>query len=111
MFKWILFTFVLTNSFALEISIESAKDNFIKYATLDIRDKESFTCKEIKDDLDRVEEIVCIFLKKPSRKIKYIQNDFFKIDTSVHKDKFIVRIAPFYIIELIPEIFDLTKDN
>ena len=111
MFKWILFTFVLTNSFALEISIESAKYDFIKYATLDIRDKESFTCKEIKDDLDRVQEIVCIFSKRPSRKIEYIQNDFFKIDTSVQKDRFIVRITPFYKIELIPEIFDLTKDN
>ncbi|XXF41453.1 hypothetical protein MLC44_11165 [Sulfurimonas sp. NW9] len=48
MLKWILLAFVLTNSFALEISIESAKDNFIKYSTLDIRNTERFTCKELK---------------------------------------------------------------
>ncbi|MEN4046467.1 flagellar protein [Sulfurimonas sp. NWX367] len=111
MLKWILLAFVLTNSFALEISIESAKDNFIKYSTLDIRNTERFTCKEIKNDLDTVLEIRCIFLKRPVRKLKHIQNDFFKVNTVFKDEKFIVTIKPFYKIKLIPEIFDLTKDN
>ena len=112
MLQWILlFTFIITNTFALEISIDSAKDNFIKYATLDIRDLQPFTCKEIKNNFDTVEEIVCTFSKRPSRKLKYIQNDFFKVDTVVKKKKFFVIIKPFYKIKLIPEIFDLTKDD
>ena len=111
MLKWILLPFVLTNIFALEISIDSAKDNFIKYATLDIRDTTPFTCKEIKNDFNVVKEIICTFSKRPSRSLKHIQNDFFKVDTIVNEDKFIVVIKPFYKIELIPEIFDLTKDN
>ncbi|QOP44319.1 flagellar protein [Sulfurimonas sediminis] len=111
MLKWILLAFVLTNSFALEISIESAKDNFIKYSTLDIRNTERFTCKEIKNDLDTVLEVQCIFLKRPVRKLKHIQNDFFKVNTVFKDEKFIVTIKPFYKIKLIPEIFDLTKDN
>jgi len=109
--QWILLALLLTNSFALEISIDSAKDNFIKYATLDIRNKERFTCKEIKNNLDVVVEIECTFLKRPLRKLKYIQNDFFKVNTVFKDEKFIVRIKPFYKIKLIPEIFDLTKDN
>jgi len=109
--KWILLTLILTNSFALEISIDSAKDNFIKYATLDIRDSKPFTCKEIKNDFDAVKEILCTFSKRPSRRLKHIQNDFFKVDTLIKKEKFFVIITPFYKIKLIPEIFDLTKDN
>ncbi len=111
MLKWILLTFILANAFALEISIDSAKDNFIKYATLDMRDSKPFTCKEIKNDFDTVKEILCTFSKRPSRSLKHIQNDFFKVDTVVKEDKFFVVIKPFYKIKLIPEIFDLTKDN
>ena len=111
MLKWILLTFVLTNTFALEISIESAKDNFIKYATLDIRDKELFTCKEIKNDFDVVQKIVCVFEKRPSKKLQHIQNDFFQVDTTFENKKFVIIITPFYKIKLVPEIFDLTKDN
>ena len=111
MLKWILLTFVLTNTFALEISIDSAKDNFIKYSTLDIRDSDSFVCKEIKNNFDVVEEIVCKFSKRPSRSLKHIQNDFFKVDTVVKNNNFFVLVKPFYKIKLIPEIFDLTKDN
>ena len=111
MLKWILLTLILTNSFALEISIDSAKDNFIKYSTLDIRDTQRFTCKEIRNDFGAVKEIICTFAKKPSRNLKHIQNDFFKVDTIVEKEKFYVIIRPFYKIKLIPEIFDLTKDD
>lgn len=111
MLKWILLAFVLTNSFALEISIDSAKDNFIKYSTLDIRDNERFTCKEIKNDFDAVKEIKCVFSKRSSRKLKHIQNDFFKVDTAFEKDKFVVIIKPYYKIKLIAEIFDLSKDD
>lgn len=111
MLKWILLTFLLTNAFALEISIDSAKDNFIKYATLDIRDKDPFTCKEIKNDFDVVQKVACTFAKRPLKKLQHIQNDFFQVDTTYNNGKFIVIIKPFYKIKLIPEIFDLTKDN
>lgn len=111
MLKWILLTFVITNAFALELSIDSAKDNFIKYATLDLRDSQPFTCIEIKNDFKEVEKIVCAFSKKPSRNIQYIQNDFFKVETAIKDEKFFIIIRPFYKIRLIPEIFDLTKDD
>jgi len=109
--KWILLFFILTNSFALEISIDSAKDNFMKYSTLDIRDANPFTCKEIKNDFNTVKKIICIFSKRPSRNLQHIQNNFFKVDTLTKEDKFFVVITPFYKIKLIPEIFDLAVDN
>ena len=111
MLKWILLAFVITNSFALEISIDSAKDNFIKYSTLDIHDSQKFTCKEFINDFKEVTKVVCTFPKKPSKNIKYIQNDFFKVDTIRKKDKFYLIIQPFYKIKLLAEIFDLTVDN
>jgi tetratricopeptide (TPR) repeat protein len=109
--QWILFALVFTNAFALEISIDSAKDDFIKYSILDIRDNQRFTCKEIQNDFDVVQEIQCTFSKRPLRKLKHIQNDFFQVDTVMKKEKFIVIIKPFYKMKLIPEIFDLTKDD
>ncbi len=111
MLKWILLAFIFSNSFALEISIDSAKDNFIKYSTLDIQDSQKFTCKEFKNDFKEVTKVICAFSKRPSRNIKHIQNDFFKVDTIVKKNKFYLIIKPFYKMKLLADIFDLTVDS
>ena len=112
MFKKILLAFIVTtNSFALEISIDSAKDNFIKYYTLTISDTDTFLCQEIKDDFDVTTEIICTFSKMPSEDIQNIQNDFFKVNSLKKSDAFFITIKPLYKIKLIADIFDLTKDD
>ena len=107
----ILLAFISLSSFALEISIDSAKDDFIKYSILTISDKDNFICEAIKDDFDETKEVICAFSKKPSQNIQYIQNDFFKVNSFFKKDTFFVTIKPFYKIKLRAEIFDLTEDN
>jgi tetratricopeptide (TPR) repeat protein len=111
LYRYILLAFFSFNAFALEISIDSAKDNFVKYATLQISDKESFVCQEIKDNFDVTKEIVCAFSKTPSKNIDHLQNDFFNINSFEKSGTFFVSIKPFYKIKLFADIFDLTKDN
>ncbi|MEA2072684.1 MAG: flagellar protein [Campylobacterota bacterium] len=111
MLKWILFALLSTNLFALEISMDSAKDNFSRYSSLHLSDKKEFVCQEMKDDFLVVTEIICAFSKRPSQEIKKLQNDFFKVDTFIQKDTFFITIKPFYKIKLTADIFDLSKEN
>ena len=106
----ILLAFIPLYTFALEISIDSAKDDFIKYSTLKIDDKENFVCQEIKDHFNITQEVICAFSKKPSQNIEYIQNDFFKVNSFYKKGTFFISIKPYYKMKLLANIFDLTKD-
>jgi len=109
--QWILFFFLSVKLFALEISIDSAKDEFEKYSSLHIFDEEEFYCQETLDDFDVVTEIVCAFPKKPSRKIQTTQNDFFILTTTIKKKTFFISIKPVHKIKLLSELFDLTKED
>jgi len=109
--KWILFFTLTSNIFALEISMDSAKDDFKRYSTLKLTNTETFLCQEHKDDFMVTTEVICAFSKRPSKVIKQLQNDFFKVDTFIKKDTYFIRIKPYYKIKLIADIFDLTKDN
>ena len=111
MYKWILLAFFSIHAFALEISIDSAKDNFTKYSTLHISDKNNFICHRIKNDFNEVTEVLCAFSTRPSQEIKHLQNSFFKVDSFTKKETFFISIKPFYKIKLVPNIFDLTKDD
>ena len=111
MLQWILFLLLSLNLYALEISIDSAKDEFQKYSSLHIVDEEEFYCQEILDDFDVVTEVICAFAKKPSGKIQALKNDFFILTTTMKKDTFFISIKPQHKIKLISELFDLTKES
>ena len=111
MIKVLLIALLSFSSFALEISIDSAKDNFTPYSTLKLSEEKPFLCQSIKDDFELTTEVICAFSKRPSGKIRNLQNDFFKVDTFYKKDTFFVSIKPFHKIKLIAQIFNLTEDN
>jgi len=109
--KWILFALLCINSFALEISIDSAKDNFIKYSILNLIDTSPFTCQEIKDNFEVTTEIICAFSNKPSQELKNLQNDFFKVSAKLKKGTYFLIIKPVFKIELHSNIFNLSEDD
>ena len=111
MLRIFLFALFTLSSFALEISINGAKENFVTYSTIHLKDNNKFLCQENIDDFGVVQDIICAFNKKPTSKIKDIQNDFFKITTKVNSDTFFIIIKPFYKLKLFANIFDLTKEN
>lgn len=109
MIKIILLLLLYTTIFALEISIQGAKENFKDYSTLHIKDQDKFLCQEIKDDFDSVVQIICAFTKSPNQKIQKIQNNFFEIDTQTKQKTFFVIIKPFAKMKLLPMVFDLKR--
>lgn len=116
MLKTILFTLLLASFsnlslFALEISIQSAKENHKDYSVLHLTAKENFLCQEEINDFEEVVKIVCAFSKSPSKKLKKIQNSFFEISTQTKKKTFFLVIKPFAKMKLYPMVFDLTKDD
>ena len=111
MLKAILLTLLSINIFALEISLQGAKEDHKPYSTLHIKDKEKFLCQENKNEFDAVVEIVCAFAKSPSEKLQKLQNNFFEIDTQVKRKTFFLVIKPYQKMKLFPIIFDLTKED
>jgi len=108
-----LLLFLLSSNilFALEISINGAKENYQKFSILHISDDNKFVCQAIKDDFEITTKIVCAFPKRPSKSIKELQNDFYKIDTFVKKKTFFVVITPYHKIKLMPVVLDLINDE
>ncbi len=96
---------------ALEISLDSAKEDFQTYSTLHLKDSNAFLCQEEKDDFEVTTKIICAFSKKPSQKIKKLQNDFFTLENRVVKGTFFLIVTPIRKIKLYPMIFDFTKDD
>ena len=106
----LLFT-LFSNSLALELSINSAKEQHQKYSTLHIKDKDKFLCQKELNDFKETIKVICAFSKRPSQDIKKLQNDFFKIDTQIKNKTFFLIIKPFKKMNLSPVVFDLTKDE
>jgi tetratricopeptide (TPR) repeat protein len=111
LFRYILLAFISFNAFALEISVESAKDDFQKYSILQLSDEKAFVCQSIKNDFGDVVEVVCAFDKKPTQAIPHLQNDFFSINAFIKSDTFFISIKPLHKLKLYAEIFDLTQDD
>jgi len=109
--KIVLLALFSFNVFALEISLQGAKENHLPYSTFHIKDSEKFLCQEIMDDFEAVSKIVCAFSKSPSQKIKKLQNNFFEIDTETKKETFFLVIKPFQKMKLFPMVFDLKKED
>lgn len=106
-----LLAFFSLNLFALDISMQGARANFEDYSTLHIKDKNRFLCQEMKDDFEVVTQIICAFSKAPSRELKPIQNDFFKIESQIKKKTFFLIITPFKKMKLYPIVFNLSEDD
>lgn len=107
----LLLFLLFSNSLALEISINSAKEDNKKYSTLHLRDKDKFLCQREIDDFKVTTKIICAFPKQPRKKIRKLQNDFFSIDTQIKRKTFFLIIKPFKKMRLVPIVFDLSKDD
>ncbi len=100
---------LISLSFALDISIKVAKEDFNNYATLHLKHTSPFTCRESLDPLKNVTSIVCIFSKRPTKRFKPIKNGFYKIYSQVKDKKFYLIIKPLKKMKLIAMITDLSK--
>ena len=107
----LLIIHTFSSLFALEISINSAREDHQKYALLHLTNTNKFLCEEIKDDFEQVTQVICAFTKKPEEKIKTIQNDFFIINSYIKKKIFFLLVKPYKKIKLVPVVFNLQEQN
>jgi len=96
---------------ALEISINSARENHQRFSILHLKDSKQFLCQETKNDFHEVTQIICAYNKRPNQKIKKLKNDFFSIESIVKDDTFFLIVKPFKKIKLLSSIFNLSIDN
>jgi len=106
-----LLLLTLHYAYALDISLQGAKQNHENYSTLHVKDKNRFICQEVKDDFDQTIEIICAFSTQPAQKLKTIQNNFFKIETKTKKETFFLIITPHKKMKLFPVVFNLSEDD
>ncbi|MDD5157384.1 flagellar protein [Sulfurimonas sp.] len=114
MLKTVLFALVSIfnySLFALEISIQGAKEEHQSYSTLHIKNEDKFSCEDQKNEFGTTTEITCTILKVPPRKLRDITNTHFRIKTEISKKTFIITIKPLQKMKLYPMIFDLTKED
>jgi len=111
LFKTILLALLCIHSFALDITMDSAQDDFSTYSILKITDTKKFICQKVKDDFTVTNEVICAFSKKPLSNLKTLQNEFFRVHAFIKKDTFFISIKPIYKIKLIADIFDLSAEN
>ncbi|WP_373071526.1 tetratricopeptide repeat protein [Sulfurimonas sp.] len=107
----LLLFFFFSNSLALEVYINSAKEDHQKFSTLHIKDTDKFLCQKELNDFKETVKVICAFSKSPNQEIKKIQNDFFNIDTQIKNKTFFLIIKPFKKMKLLPVIFDLSEDD
>jgi hypothetical protein len=107
----LLLFFFFSNSLALELSINSAKEKHQKFSTLHIKDDDKFLCQKELNDFKETIKVICAFPKMPSQDIKKIQNDFFDVDTQIKNKTFFVIIKPFKKMKLLPVVFNLAEES
>ena len=115
MLQWtlsLLAIFSITSSlFALEISVNSAKENHQRFSILHLKDSKAFICQETKNDFNKVTEIICAYNKRPNQEIKKLKNDFFAVNNIIKNNTFFLVIKPFKKIKLLPVVFNLSKEE
>lgn len=107
MFQYLLLFLLSFNLFALEISLQGAKEDFEKYSTLHIKDPNPFLCQEIYNDFSEVEKIICAFSKQPSTPFRTLKNNFFEIEGQVKEKTFFLLITPVHKMKIFNQLFDL----
>lgn len=111
MYRLLLLALLPLTTYALEVSVDIAKDNFQKYSVFHLQDKNQFTCEAIHDDFGESKQVVCAFSKKPVQHIKQFSNEFFTVTTLLKKGTFFLSIKPKYKMQLFANVFDLTKES
>ena len=107
MFHYLLLFLLSFKLFALEVSLQGAKENFEKYSTLHIKDPNPFLCQEVHNDFLEVEKIICAFSKQPSTPFRTLKNNFFEIKGQTKEKTFFLIITPYHKMKLFNQLFNL----
>lgn len=97
--------------YALEISIQSGKEEGENFSVLHLRDANPFSCKATKDDFGETKRIDCFFSKPPKQNFPPVKNSLLTLSTSTGSNKYIISVFPKSKMVLMPISFNLSKAN
>jgi tetratricopeptide (TPR) repeat protein len=97
--------------FALELTIQSGKEEGEQYSILHLRDTSTFSCQATKNDFDETNRVDCYFSKPPNQKLPPIDNERLTVSASSSSNGYTITITPKSKMKLIPIIFNLSKDS
>lgn len=106
---WLLLSLWLPLS-ALDLSIQSGKEENKPYSILHIRDASSFVCQPKRNDFDEITRIECPISKASSTSFPPINNIHFTVHYQKTNSGYTIVVTPKTKIALYPDGFDLRKD-
>ena len=111
MLKWLLLLVLPFSLYALEITFQAGKEDFDKYTVLHVRDKTPFICEPQLDHAGEMIKVICAFSEIPNESFKPLRDDFFSVESETKKGTFFLIITPTHKLQLLPDVFDLAKDD
>ena len=111
MSKWLTLLLLCASLSALELSVNSGRDEGSTFSTIHLRDADPFLCEAQKNDFDQTSQVVCAFTRRPSQDFQPLNNNFFSITSETRGDTYFVLFKPFAKMRLFPVLFDLSRDN
>lgn len=108
----LMLSFFLTGALSsFELSIQTGKEENQPFSILHLEDNLPFLCRAQKNDFELTIEVICAFDRRPDKPMETLNNNFFYITSTVKDENFFLIIRPHLRMELLPVLFDLTRDN
>lgn len=97
--------------FALELTVQSGKENRENYSVLHLRDTSPFACQTFINDFGDTKRIDCRFPKPPKQNFPPIDNEKFTVTASASAQGYTITILPKFKMKLIPLVFNLSNES
>jgi len=96
--------------YALELSIQSGKEEGEKFSILHLRDISPFSCKATNDEFGEARRIECYLPASLKQTFSPIDNTYLKVSAVSSSNGYIITVLPKAKMKLIPIPFNLSKD-
>ena len=94
---------------ALELTVQSGKENAEEYSVLHLRDTSPFACQATQDEFGETKRIDCRFPKAPKQNLPIMDNKRFSVTAASTAQGYVITILPKSKMKLMPIAFNLTK--
>jgi tetratricopeptide (TPR) repeat protein len=107
---WIILSLCLPLA-ALELSLQTGKEEGEKYSILHLRHFTPFSCVATNDEFGETRRIDCYFSTPPKQNFSPIDNSFLTVKGSSTPKGYVVSVLPKSKMKLIPISFNLSKES
>lgn len=107
---WIVL-FLCFPLFALDLSLQSGKEESSKYSILHLRHSIPFSCQATNDEFGETKRIDCFFSTAPKQNFTPINNTQLSVSASSSSKGYQITVLPKSKMKLVPVVFDLSSDS